>query len=539
MKYLIDADYFSSEFSLNDSKGYRLNKNAVGGVLTIIFSMTVFSGVIFFTLQFLNRLNFNVLISSSLSYSFAIANYTKLPFMIRIKQSSVQPFANPEKIVALTVFKYSATTEEEVKNSLLKKVTYNGTQCDINNTSHFDQEFKDLFNSYDDTSTFMCIDYGGDFQDLIGTYGAPAVNQYFTYNISPCVNQTWSNVTCETSQKISTILNDARVDIRTLNYKINSYSKKPEEMIVDNFKFDASNSLNKRIWFNYKSITYSTDSGFIFEDVSISEFFMIDRITIDVSLSDMTQSASTVAYLRITSTNLKEDITYLRSYLKVQNLLANLGGLVKGVAVITNFLCIYLTRDMKVIRFLKEIPSLRYEVFMRLGKKHGMHAQKDHLQMIRSTNDLNSNNNSNAGLSNINIKPDISKLKRDTGQCSLITELSGENFDYPYSALNVLFPLGLFNKESIYYNTLRIAKQLVTHKSNIFGLINKQDMLVQSLEISTKKEEYEVMCYLFDPQNSSIKTSKIFNRKWNYLRNHNSNISNIQATIMKECISKA
>lgn len=529
MKHLSQFDLFSYDYSLNDSDGNRMNKNIIGGILTMMCSVTVFAGIVFFSLQFLNRLSFSILTSSSISNNFTVVNYTKFPFMVRIKQSSVPPFDDPEKIVAMSIFKYSALTDEEIKNSLLTKVVYNGRRCNINDTNLFHSEYQSMFSAYEDTSTFLCTDYGGQLHDLIGTYGALYPNQYFTVNISPCVNQTNSHIVCESPEKIRAILNEARVDIRTLNYKINNYMMQPEEAIVDNFKYDASYSLNRRIWFNYKSINYTTDVGYIFEDVNISKFFMIDRITIEVNLSDLTMTAAAGAFLRITSTNLNENITYIRAYLKVQNLLANLGGLIKGVTIIANIICLYLTRDMMIFKFLKEVPSLRYEVFLNLRKKHGAESQRSHLQKITNNISIAKTLRANNLKS---IKSELPKLKGDIhlGQESIVRELAGENFNYPFSWFDLLIPVSYCKKDHIYYDTLKIANRIMTHKTNIFRLMNQQEILMQNLEINLDKNELEVLKFMFNPTSADIKSNQNFNRKLAYVMNHNPNYTNIHIT---------
>lgn len=544
MDKISSIDFFSDEFRFTNWNGDTRNKCVIGGFITILFFITSISGIAYFINDFVRRGTFNVITSSTLSNDYVIANYTKIPFMLRITQSAISPFSNPESIISAIIYKYSTLTDDEVENSIQQRVIYNGQTCDINNPFHFHPDYRDLFTQFEDLHTFICGNYEGDLQDLIGTYGSISKNQYFTYNISPCVNNTKPGIVCETSENIRTILNDSRIEIRTLNYKTNSYSAIPNEMLVENNKFDASYSLNRRIWVYYKTVNYKTDLGFILEDIRDVKFFMIDHFNIDVNLADLSKTAATGAFLRVTKTNLKEDITYARFYIKAQTMIANLGGLIKGISVIASILSYYFNRDQFVVDLINQNPKFRFDVVQlasfklneqdvaKLFVSERNFIEPKKMKRSTKTSHLKLNHSNILGIDQENIFSG-----RITGEDRIPRSLMGDSCIFQYTLKDYVLPFLRCSKSGkIKSDFIRLANKCSSTRLSIFNLINQLDQYSKFMSLSLADSERNLLEYLYNPKLSKIKDEKDFELQVQELK---TNPGNQQMSILKLVENKA
>jgi hypothetical protein len=85
---------------------------------------------------------------------------------------------------------------------------------------------------------------------------------------------------------------------------------------------------------SFKNIEYNSDVGYVFSDIQPNFFHAFDSFSSEVDLRDQKTNVTPYTFLWLTLVNSPRKVVYFRNYMKVQNLLANIGGIVKGIILI-------------------------------------------------------------------------------------------------------------------------------------------------------------------------------------------------------------
>ena len=168
---------------------------------------------------------------------------------------------------------------------------------------------------------------------LMGKYGAP-INNHMHLRIAICKNKTENNNGCYPESVIrqkmasffvSFIYKDSYIDakdfLKPVKYYVTSNTLKSSSY---NFRQDA---------YIYKNLTFESDSGYILPDVQTNNHVQLDSIS-STTTGDMNTEVFTNVIIGLT--NIKT--TYHRSYVKVQDVSAQVGGIIKFFLIITDYL---------------------------------------------------------------------------------------------------------------------------------------------------------------------------------------------------------
>ena len=92
--------------------------------------------------------------------------------------------------------------------------------------------------------------------------------------------------------------------------------------------FPVSSSMSTRIWFYITNVDYNTDLGFLFEDVKNESFFYYSKPFLTYNLGFCTVPGCFANIVITMDTKIEK---FTKTYAKLQNFLANVGGILKGV----------------------------------------------------------------------------------------------------------------------------------------------------------------------------------------------------------------
>lgn len=100
-----------------------------------------------------------------------------------------------------------------------------------------------------------------------------------------------------------------------------------------------SNTFFRRLWIYLGQTDVITDEGLVFESRKTINFFQIDSI--EMSLSNFSQYDIDAGngFMAITISNHKYKTFFYRSYLKIQDALSNIGGIIEVIYIIGMILC--------------------------------------------------------------------------------------------------------------------------------------------------------------------------------------------------------
>lgn len=336
--YIERADFFSVEphFFLTNQK--ETSKSLLGGFLSILCLSLISSCVLYFLIMFLGRTNYKIISNQEINDEVYLKAINNSPIMFRVTDNNA---LIPENATSYTKIKMAfCSSEFNPKTGLKQHLHYflKMEKCDI--AKHFG-EYRYLFENMTDLSTFTCPNWetiDNKFKNntnLNRVYGSPKEYTFLHLFVSACDNNTDYPVICRQKSEIDSFLTSPFFEYRYLDNKIDSNSIVPNIPFVSGERESFSPSIFKRIWLYWKQSTYVSDFGFIFQDITTGIFTQTDYIKIDIDLRDWrTQSLEPGSFLWFTLSNSKNQIKYYREFLKSQEFLASVGGIIKGLTTI-------------------------------------------------------------------------------------------------------------------------------------------------------------------------------------------------------------
>lgn len=179
----------------------------------------------------------------------------------------------------------------------------------------------------------------------------------FRIDISQCVNSTANNNDCKTNEEIKALFDNAE---KSLFY---SYLYMDAIPALDNFEKPLTTSLvnhyetlsiytTKRNIQTYKKVTVNNDVGWFFRDIEIIEVVANDDISTDFSVKDEFLQPWLFTHLCYFGKRIE---TYNRSYTKIQEVFAAIGGFAKFFHVAISLIYTWYSRINKNLNILDRI----------------------------------------------------------------------------------------------------------------------------------------------------------------------------------------
>jgi hypothetical protein len=172
---------------------------------------------------------------------------------------------------------------------------------------------------------------------LYGLYGDTDPYSFYNFANRPCVPELDGDV-CYNQAYIKGFLNQVFLDVRTVDFSISNFDSNPFYAVARGDRFTVSQSIFRRIWMKYKSVKYNTDLGYVFSENSENNFHQIDGYTSDVDMRDQKTNVTPYTFLWLTMVNSSQKSIYYRTYMKAQEFLANICGIIKTIMILASFL---------------------------------------------------------------------------------------------------------------------------------------------------------------------------------------------------------
>jgi len=212
--------------------------------------------------------------------------------------------------------------------------------------------------------------------------------------LRPCRNDSDNNI-CAEAEEVEKYLSGAYFDFRTINHNVESLHIKPFETLASGERFAISNSVFKRIWMSLKTVNYTSDFGYILEDKSLESFYIINGFVNEVDMRETNRGTVPGSFLWMTVLNLKSTITYHRTYMKAQNFLANVGGIIKGISVIGLVLNYIISNRLYSLHLINHLPEVKYRVFDEYSEEAKMNYSRMASVQVERSKSIENNQPSN------------------------------------------------------------------------------------------------------------------------------------------------
>jgi hypothetical protein len=239
-------------------------------------------------------------------------------------------------------------------------------------------------------------------QSVIGVYGGKDLFQYYHFYITMCVNSTLNNNHCVDKALMDKKLKATYLDVLSVDYNLDSNAKdeRPYEVYVRSDRHSISNTVYKRVWMYMESIDYYKDVGLVFESNKLYSFFKVNSFRYDMDMRDMYNGVTipgTFANLSVMNYNIK--VSYYATYMKAQELCANVGGISKIISVI----CVVLNYMFSQSAYKEKIIGFMFEH----GKEREEGETPMRKQFVHSPMIHNSANNNNKTLLNVRLNYNV------------------------------------------------------------------------------------------------------------------------------------
>jgi hypothetical protein len=335
IKNLISStDFISEKPQILLNKSVR-SKTIYGGLFSII-SITLFLvAMISFAIALIQRkdstLSYNKVPTEHSSY-----NFGQYPIMIALLDNGLKLIEEEDRYYYFLADIWTFTPNNSTGTIImqLNRTTIQTEKCKLD--KHFG-EYKNYFKDVPYLEHHYCVVPGQNIT-LYGIYGSIKPYNFLDFWISTCVNDTSLNRTdCysrETSQKrlVNTYISYQYLT----NFIDHSNIDNPGGLILQSEILPVSSTIYKRDFFYHRNINYYTDFDFIFSSENLQNYNQMVQFRETADLRPQGTVPGSFALISILMDNTYDQ--YNRKFTKFQEVLANLGGLFKGLCTIAYIL---------------------------------------------------------------------------------------------------------------------------------------------------------------------------------------------------------
>lgn len=320
---ILNCDLLGHEAKLYSSKGRLRHLSLFGGILSILMVALILAGSLVFTYHFFNRDQLTIISNEIQNKDVSYKGLSGIPLMFRISGSGSKIFEDSEKIWRM---KLSVATFNSSVSSTQSFASFPMERCSLE--KHVDIKYRDLFlhDNFTSIDSYFCPNFNNTNIDLNGQYGSSKQYNYITVVVEPCI-KSLKYTNCKSETEVRSVLSGSYIDFTTITYKINHENIIPQTPELFSERIGISSTIFKRIWFEYQQTIYSTDSGYIFEEISSQIFNQAVGFSQESDFKDVSASS----FLWFTIINNKLTKSYQRSFMKAQTLLSNIGGIISGL----------------------------------------------------------------------------------------------------------------------------------------------------------------------------------------------------------------
>lgn len=228
--------------------------------------------------------------------------------------------------------KYEIHIEKEIKYQI----------CQLNDTFNFDNG---------NVNNFLCIP---DNQNLTiaGEFGNRILG-YDTIDIhfKKCTNNSKSEIICHSEKEINQYISNIMINLIYLSYSIDHYDiNEPIKTSLKHDFFLPSSTLYKRYNYFFQFSEYKSDNGFVTKREKNYQFYQYDSLITEFNDKEINEEFSS-SFLEIAFSvkSFKKEIN--RSYIKLQDVLGNIGGCTDLIFRILQLISLYFSEKSFLIEF--------------------------------------------------------------------------------------------------------------------------------------------------------------------------------------------
>jgi hypothetical protein len=335
-------DYYGKEFNLyvHGQDKYHTVLGSIVGFISIV-SILILST--YFFIDMLRKSDMSVIYKQDETISPTI-NLTNLPILFTMSDIKGEKIPQ-EGMYSFEVqyLKYENLKDEKGESSINLNITNIPFKiCQKKDFAGYEEQFKKV-----NPEDFFCLDTKNYNLTLFGRYG-DVINGFSLLQIffQKCKNTTLEKK-CKEENYLNTVINNSRMVLGHISYQINHYNyATPNEIKLNTLSVSVSTSLTKRYSYYLQQNNYETDYGQVFQDRIKAYFFKFDQYLLDVDLGELVSVSGKPYNSQISIRNSNYVSCYMRSFTKLQTLVANIGGVIKFIMLISSYFVSFMTDNL-------------------------------------------------------------------------------------------------------------------------------------------------------------------------------------------------
>jgi hypothetical protein len=335
---LKNFDIFGIIVNLN-YEGRREYKSILGGIFALIISFLTLIFTILLGQDMYLRQNPTTIYSKIPQDKGGLINLTNnFPFMMKINMGPGIPIKNVEKYFNFPAYIRNIEITGGEQKLDIKSLQFQ--QCDYE---------KDLGKDYDMfkssiESTIMNYCLKPDQNIVINGNIGSSKFSFIEIFFQRCKNET--EVICKPKEEIDLMFSKVIMNVYFKDniFKSDDYTN-PIREYVYNYNTALSSKVSRRIFIYLKNIDFVTDDGLVFSDIKTESRYQLANSKETYTFEEAAKiNPDTLSQITIATDNIKD--VYFRKYKKIQNVAAEVGGIINVFVLSANIIIQFLAKSV-------------------------------------------------------------------------------------------------------------------------------------------------------------------------------------------------
>ena len=343
---------------------YRRHKeyNTLCGItLSLLTIIGMSSVILFFIIQIFKRTEMSIISNTEHLYGKRLFDFSKNPFLIGYVNNEGRAVKIDPSYLKITLDKndhYPDKNENGIIDLRRESTPIKLEYCKIDihlNGSHIKEMIKDF-----EYENYLCpipgqnLSIGGRWGDHVHGY------DMLEFHVIKCENNSEEH-NCRSPEEMEIFFKNSYFSVIYLAQSLDHYDVyNPIKKKFRSEIFLIVTQLVKRYYYYFLPGEYISDNGFFFNNIKTFDFFQYDRVVIDFVDKEDQDYYSGATIAEVCFSSIDKFITYERKYLKIQNSLGNIGGWIRIILVVCQFICDYFSEKIFLVDI---INSISYSSF--------------------------------------------------------------------------------------------------------------------------------------------------------------------------------
>ena len=503
-------------------RGRATFQTQIGSSLTIVCATLILTYIIFFIDEMINHKspNLNSIIYYEETPSEITLNKNNFSFVFGLQTKEYKNFID-ESIYKVNAYQSKLILNKNgvynYENQPLKVI-----KCDEYKFEIIPEKFKKL-----PIENLYCLNNN---ISLKGDYMQESWN-FIQFNFMKCVNSTENN-NCKSENEINTILNEGFIGMFIPDNAIESSKFKiPYRTYIRNLYKEFSIKYYENIVLYFKLVEVITDSGYFFDEKQSVYFPSYDYYQNDLDINDL------INFLTITIRVSSKREIHKRSYIKVQTIFSNVGGMLKIILLIGEY-SVYFIRMLLYKNYILEFFNLdeseiRLKEIRAIYKLSGNYTTKSNFESIfPMVSNMEMNTSFNLLNQNKNNFQFQKKIKNDENSPAFNTSVEANNKDNVEHGIspkeNNFFLANEFFSRKPKSKDIKTTSTLLYRGAGKSSIVNKIHNRISKLDTIISNDNINLIKQKSGNLTHNIKAVQktVISNKYNFFDKHKSVLSN-------------